>query len=57
MHNPQLFTHFIGWKGCFNIWKGLLWMTIMSLDMAMKLRLRGGGYIDFPIMFLSLGEL
>ncbi len=56
MHNPQLFTHFIGWKGCFNIWKGLLWMTIMSLDMAMKFKLRGGGYIDLPIMFLSLGE-
>ncbi len=29
----------------------------MSLSMLMKLRLRSGGYIDNPIMFLSLGGL
>jgi hypothetical protein len=29
----------------------------MSLNMPMKLRLKSGGYIGHPIMFLSLGGL
>jgi hypothetical protein len=32
-------------------------MTIMNSDMPMRFILRSGGYIDLPIMFLSLGEL
>jgi len=32
-------------------------MTIMSLSVPMKFRLRSGGYIGLPIMFLSLREL
>jgi hypothetical protein len=29
----------------------------MSLDMAMKFKLRNGGHINLLILFLSLGEL
>jgi hypothetical protein len=32
-------------------------MIIMSLSVPMKFRLRNGGYIGLPIMFLSLGKL
>jgi hypothetical protein len=47
------------WHGkvCFNIWKGYLWMTIMNLDVPIRFKLRSGGYIGLPIMFLSLREL
>jgi hypothetical protein len=32
-------------------------MIIMSLGVPMKFRLRSGGYIGLPIIFLSLREL
>jgi hypothetical protein len=46
----------LSWHGrvCFNIWKGHLWMTIMNSNVPMKFRLKSGGYIGLPIMFLSL---
>jgi hypothetical protein len=37
-------------------WKGHLWMTIMYSGMPMKFRLKSGGYIGLPIMFLSVRE-
>jgi hypothetical protein len=47
------------WHGrvYFNIWKGHLRMTIMNLGVPMRFRLKSGGYIGLPIMFLSLGGL
>jgi uncharacterized membrane protein YgcG len=47
------------WHGkvYFNIWRGCLWMIIMSLSMATKFRLKSDGYIGPPIMTLSLGGL
>jgi hypothetical protein len=49
----------LSWHGkvCFNIWKSHLWMTIMNSNVPMKFRLKSGGYIGLPIMFLSLQEL
>jgi hypothetical protein len=32
-------------------------MTIMNLDVPIRFKLRSGGYIGLPIMFLSLREL
>jgi hypothetical protein len=47
------------WHGrvYFNIWKGHLWIIIMNSGVPMKFRLRSGGYIGLPIMFLSLQKL
>ncbi len=36
---------------------GRTWMITMNLNMPMKWRLRSGGYIGHPIIFLSLGGL
>jgi hypothetical protein len=47
----------MAWKGLFQHLEGHLWTIIMNLCMPMKFKLRNGGYIGLPIMFLSLREL
>ncbi len=54
MCNPQLFTPFITWKVCFNIWKGHQWMITKSLNVPIMLILKSSDYTGHPTMCLLL---
>ncbi len=53
MRNPKLFKLLMAWKDLFSqIWKGSLWMIIMSLKVPMNLRFKSGICIGCPIVCL-----
>jgi hypothetical protein len=55
--NKCIITPFMAWKGLFQHLEGSPMDDFHEFRRAMKLRLKNGGYIGLPIMFLSLGEL